>query len=355
MRPVVAFVHLGGNPSPTLLSMANAVKTRVNEVRVFLVTDFPNNWDEFPGEIVEYDPAQRSSFILKFIKKYPELKSMAGGYWLYALERLFALKSIYSILPSDSHFVHLESDVLSLLNEADFELMAKKVQRVACPRFSDERGVASIFFVPSQREFDKAIESFIQILNGPSSPTNDMDLLGICLNNNIIDELPSLPKDAWENSQGERLVFDGAAYGQYLFGQDPFHTDGKRISGFQNPDFGINLQQAKWSIVEPHEGGASHLLFSFKENEYRVLNLHIHSKLSLTSPSFNSRRWVVAIHEANGEIERLSDPYEPNHIHTLKVSILNRIRIASRKGLVRTLYYAVVRRIQLLCAKIRSM
>jgi hypothetical protein len=137
-----------------------------------------------------------------------------------------------------------------------------------------------------------------------------------------------------------------------LFGQDPFHTNGKRISGFQNPYFGVNLQQVKWEIEDPQDNEPSSLLFSAKDLNYRVLNLHIHSKLNLTSPSLNSSRWAAAIREANGEIDRMSDPYQPNQIHTLRISYLNRIRIARRRGFARALYHALVRKSRLLREKI---
>lgn len=352
MHNAVVFVHLGNNPSQTLLSMADAARSGTNKTRIYLITDFPDKWQDFPGDIIKYQDSQRNNFISKFLKKYPEFKSIAGGYWLYSLERLFALKSIYNVLTSDSNFVHLESDVLCMLNDQDFELMAQRVNKVACPRFSEDRGVASIFFVPNEKELDKILEYFIQILSGPDSPTNDMDLLGICLNNHMIHELPSAPSDAWVNQRGEKLVFDGAAYGQYLFGQDPFHTNGHRISGFQNPYFAVNLKSTKWWIEKPQSDTTSSLFFSWQNINYRVLNLHIHSKLILTAPGLDSSRWMKAILEANGEIERIPDQYEPNHIHTLKISVLNRIRIANRKGFCKALCYAIVRRIRLIREKI---
>jgi hypothetical protein len=346
MEPTIVFVQLGKNPSPSLSSMALSAKRGVRNIRIFLITDFPDYWRDFPGEIIEYQNKHRDEFISKFIKKYPELNSIAGGYWLYTLERLFALKRIYEVIPSTENFVHLESDVLSLLSDTDFDLLAEKVKRVACPRFSEERGIASVLFVPNEKDFERTLNSFTQILNEANPPSNDMDLLGICLNKGIIDELPSTPGAAWEDFQGQRVVFDGAAYGQYLFGQDPFHTNGRRISGFQNPYFEISMQQTNWRIEKSETQESSSLFFTKGGLSYRVLNLHIHCKISLAAPSSDSLQWLVAIREANGEIPRTSDLYQPNVIHTLKISLLNRFRIAKRKGLAKSLYAATRRRVR---------
>jgi len=348
MQTAIVFVQLGKNPSPSLSSMAHSAKGANSNSQIYLISDLPSIWKEFPGEIIAYERIHRDEFVSKFIRKYPELYSIAGGYWLYTLERLFALKRIYEVIPSNSSFLHLESDVLSLLNSADFELLTLKMQNIACPRFSENRGIASAFFVPNQGILEKTLNIFTQILNEPKAPKNDMDLLGICLNGGIIDELPSLPKDAWENSQGEKLVFDGAAYGQYLFGQDPFHTEGKRISGFQNPYFGLNLQETTWEILESDNQLASSLIYSYHGLKYRVLNLHIHSKLILSPPKRDSIEWAVALSEANQEISRIADDYQANHIHTSKISLLNRFRLARRKGIINALHDAIMRRVQLL-------
>lgn len=346
MHDAVVFVQLGKNPATSLSSMAQSAKIINRNIQLFLITDFPSIWKDFPGKVIGYESIHRDKFISKFEKKYPELYSVAGGYWLYTLERLYALERIYDDIPPNASFLHVESDVLILLNENDMELLNQKLKQIACPRFSAERGIASVLYVPNENVLERTIKSFTQILNGTKAPKNDMDLLGVCLNKGIIDELPTLPEHAWENSQGEKLVFDGAAYGQYLFGQDPFHTEGKRISGFQNPDFGLTLRETRWEILESNTNQSPSLTYSHHGVRYRVLNLHIHSKLGLNPPSLDETRWFIALREANGEISRIADPYQPNQIHTTKISMLNRYRIARRKGLVSAVSDGITRRIR---------
>jgi hypothetical protein len=351
MPAVIVFVHIGKNPSPTLINMALEAKIRMTEVSVLLVTDHPNSWEGFPGEILKYREQDRSDFVIKFIKKFPELKTISGGYWLYTLERLFALKIVYDFIPVDTPFVHLESDVLSLFNQQDFDFIVQTTSRLACPRFSQKRGVASILFVPNEQELSRVLTIFTNVLNVPSGPTNDMDLLGVCLNENFIDELPTSPIDSAKTSEGENLVFDGAAYGQYLFGQDSFHTFGKRISGYQNPDFTLKLEQTVWVINEAEGAKPPHLNFCYEGELFRVLNLHVHSKMLLKAPTMFNPDWVRAIEEANGQIVRVADSFRPSDIHSGRVSILNRIRIARRQGLSKAILNGLLKRARSISTK----
>ena len=339
----LVLVHLGKNPSPILIEMAELATKRLDDSKVFLITDHPSDWINFPGEVINYSRDDRKIYLESLVRKNPELEQIAGGYWLYSLERLFALGKIYDHVNSDEAILHFESDVLLLLNDSDFDQMVLNIRQCACPRFSKDRGIASLFFIPNNSELLSLLKSMKEILSRKSAPINDMELLGICLNEDIVDELPSLPNESWENPAGEKLVFDGAAYGQYLFGQDPFHTGGRRISGFQNPDFPVELSQAIWRVSEGGDLERKSLVYTYNFQEYRVLNLHLHSKIRTGKVDHRSPLWVQAINEANGEIPRVQGELEANLIHTQKITIVNRLRIARRNGLGKSLGRYVMR------------
>jgi hypothetical protein len=339
----LVLVHLGKNPSPILIEMAEVATKRLDDSKIFLITDHPSDWVKFPGKVISYSRKDRKKYLASLIRKNPELEQIAGGYWLYSLERLFALEKIYDYVDSDEAVLHFESDVLLLLNDSDFELMLLNSSQCACPRFSKDRGIASLFFVPNNSELLSLLKSMKEILSRKNAPTNDMELLGICLNEDIVDELPSLPNSSWEKPSGEKLVFDGAAYGQYLFGQDPFHTGGRRISGFQNPDFPVELSQLNWKVSEAEDLESKSIVYTYNFNEYRVLNLHLHSKIRTGDIDNRSPLWVKAINEANGKTSRIPGEIETNLIHTQKITILNRLRIARRKGLAKSLGKYVMR------------
>jgi hypothetical protein len=328
------------------MEMAELATQRLADSKVFLITDHPNDWVTFPGKVISYSRKDRSNYLTSLIRKNPELEQIAGGYWLYSLERLFALQKIYEYVRSDEVVLHYESDVLLLLNESDFDLMVQVCSKCACPRFSKERGIASLFFIPNHYELSSFLNSLKQILSRKNFPTNDMELLGLCLNENIVDELPSLPNDSWTKPTGEKIVFDGAAYGQYLFGQDPFHTGGRRISGFQNPDFAIELSQLNWKISDVLDSENKSLAYAYKQEQYRVLNLHLHSKIRVGAIDSGSALWAQAINEANGKTHRVPGELEENLIHTQKITIVNRLRIARRKGLSKSIAEYFMRRVK---------
>lgn len=333
----LALVHLGKNPSPILLEMAELATQRLDDSKVFLITDHPNDWVTFPGKVISYSRNDRNNYLASLIRKNPELEQIAGGYWLYSLERLFALQKIYEHVKSDEVVLHYESDVLLLLNESDFDLIIQECTKCACPRFSKERGIASLFFIPNHHELSSFLNSLEQILSRKNVPTNDMELLGVCLNENIVKELPSLPSDGWTKPTGEKVVFDGAAYGQYLFGQDPFHTGGRRISGFQNPDFPLDLSVLNWRVSAEENSENEAIVYTSNNNQYRVLNLHLHSKIQTGAVDSRNPLWVQAIEEANGKTQRTPGELEMNLIHTQAISLVNRIRVARRKGFTKSL------------------
>jgi hypothetical protein len=329
------FVQLGMNASPQLYCMAKAAKKLNSSAHMFLITDNPKLWQEFPGSIIEYRKSNRRRFILDLAKKNKHLEEIAGGYWFFTFERLFALESIYSMIESDQSFLHFESDVLPMILEEDLKLFNDKEIGTAVPRYSQTRGIASVLFSQSQGDFDRFLHKISEYLSKDSRTINDMDLLGLALNDGTIDELPTAPIDAWRGADGRGLIFDGAAIGQYLFGQDPFHTFGRRISGFINPDYHQNIEGWKWEINSDAPEKPV-LLAVVKNMELRVLNLHIHSKIALNEPNF-SEDWVRALEEANGIIPREYGNYTPNYIHTSRVSLRNRIRLARKKGFLRSL------------------
>jgi hypothetical protein len=326
------------------MEMAELATHRLEDSKVFLITDHPNDWVRFPGKVISYSREDRNNYLASLIRKNPELEQIAGGYWLYSLERLFALQKIYDHVRADEVVLHYESDVLLLLNESDFDLIIQECTKCACPRFSKERGIASLFFIPNHYELSSFLNSLKEILSRKNAPKNDMELLGVCLNENIVNELPSLPSESWTKPTGEKVVFDGAAYGQYLFGQDPFHTGGRRISGFQNPDFPLDLSVLNWGVSAEVNSENQDIVYTTNKAQYRVLNLHLHSKIQTGSVDSRSPLWVQAINEANGKTHRVPGELETNLIHNQKISLVNRTRVARRKGFAKSLGGYAMRR-----------
>jgi hypothetical protein len=345
----IVFVQLGDNPADQLLLMAAACKVKLPNSLIILITNKPNKWFNFPGTIIEYAHLQKSDAVSKFLRNNREYKELAGGYWLYTLERIFILPLAYELIDPNIPLLHFESDVLSLINETDLKILLEFCPKTSVPRFSQSRGIASVFFSPNKNELDKTNKDLKNILMSSNPPDNDMELLGIALNSGIMGELPTLPKDAWTNSSGEKLVFDGAAYGQYLFGQDPFHTDGFIVSGYKNPDFNLNFDETTWNIDNDDFTLEQKLKFNYKDSSYRILNLHLHSKEIVGLPNIDDARWQRTILEANLKIERTKNLSMVAPIHNQPIGLLDRVRIAKKRGLLRSLIRYSKRRLKLPC------
>ena len=175
-----------------------------------------------------------------------------------------------------------------------------------------------------------------------------MQLLGIALNQELILELPSHPSDyftrKYNSVDDHKPLFDGAALGQYLFGQDPFHQSGQRYSGFKNPAYSerTNLETIKWKLNGNNQ--ESRLMIEVSNVQYKIANLHIHSKEVLPPLSVHSERWKRAIEEANGVIDRKRVHTSELSPHSKKPNIWIRLQIAKGKGLMSALHNYVTRR-----------
>ena len=329
----ICYVHLGENPAPTLISFAQIAREQVPEAEFVLITNRPKEWRLFPGELIEYDQRDRSRSFSSYIRRNRELEKIAGGYWAFTMERLFALQKMSN--STKLPILHFESDVFPLLRDEVLMELEKRIRKVAFPRISKTTGIASLLYSPNMEKTNTFLDKLQELLSKDFKIRNDMALLGMALNQGLAEELPTLPDQAWkfESKNGIRnIVFDGAALGQYLFGLDPYHTNNVRISGFQHPDFALDLKTTTWklNLEDSIRGGLS---FSVKAESYFPANLHIHSKEVIGPFTKDLKRWEQAILEAHRIIPRVSSEEILNLIHTKPVSMLNRLRIARKRGL----------------------
>lgn len=326
----IVFVHIGENPSSTLIQAANIAKGAFSDADLILITDRAHEYKSFPGQCIQYDSVLVSQYLNSFIKRNKELRKLAGGYWLNTIVRIFALYQAAQI-NLDEELLHLESDVYLYASRTDFAAHSFSKLKVSYPRLDSSRGIASIFYSPNAEVLKKFLDEFALIINANKVTKNDMDYLGVLLNKGVAVELPSHPGKLI-NKNGENLIFDGAALGQYLLGVDPIHTNGRVISGYQNSGYPYDISTFRWSVTE-----SGKLKFEFENIEYQLANLHAHSKEVLEPPSRNSTRWSQIISEANLELPRTHIARDANGFHLKLPSTLDRLRIARKKGLVKQL------------------
>lgn len=335
-RASVVYVHLGQNPAPTLIPFSRLVMSQLSDVDLYLITDCPTNWEEFPGTIIEYNKKLRTKGFDEYAKKFRVFEKISGGYWLFAVERLFAIHLLSNYI--NGPVIHLESDVYPIFSPELIETLYTRVNKVAVPRYSSNRGLASILYIKSFMDYLEVLNHLLFILNlNAKTLLSDMDLLGVALNKKIIEELPTYPSDSWEvdfNGEFKHIIFDAAALGQYLFGQDPFHTDSFRISGFKNPDFKIDLGDYTWNLTKDSIK-VTRINMEMSGKKFYPVNLHIHSKELLPPLDLNNKRWIRAIEEANGHIERLRSEKVLNTIHSKPIEFSTRLRLAQRTGMTK--------------------
>jgi hypothetical protein len=221
-------------------------------------------------------------------------------------------------------------------------------------------GIASILFAPSSNKLVHDLNQLAEILESGVQTEHDfitdMQLLGSGLNAGILGELPTLPQHAWSLPSGadsHKVIFDGLAYGQYLFGQDPLHSGGMRVSGHRNEHFPFDPSGVHWESSDKL-GLLPVLQFLWQGTTYELANVHVHSKECVSSPDGKSDRWNRVFAEANEAMPRMSEGPFTDEIHSQTIPFADRIRISYRSGKIRSLIRLVTEKIGLVRAPRRK-
>lgn len=138
------------------------------------------------------------------------LAEFRDGFWIHALKRFHILKE-FSELYNITNFFHIENDVLMYTS---FDRIIKSLDNSNIPcmvQDSPARVIPSIVYFPSLESI-RNLTSFIKYKTSMKFQ-NDMEILG------LFEEkfkLPFIPLSQTSN----KIIFDGAAIGQYLGGID---------------------------------------------------------------------------------------------------------------------------------------
>jgi hypothetical protein len=316
----LVFVHLGRNSSPTLLPFATQAWECLPASRLFLITDQPSLWSStFPGRVIHYAGDSRREIFEYLEFHFPVLKQQAGGYAIRTLERLFALERLGEVIGPYNDILHFESDVMSFVGPEIRNLLRTRCDRTAVPSVSATKGCASVLYSPNLDTLKRDLDCLEQLIPKDGSWLSDMQLLGTALQQRVWQELPTRPEDAWpivfsgeEASVAKGLLFDAAAVGVYLFGLDPIHTSGLRISGHQHPDFDYDLTKWRWSLESFSRSNQGSVGARSQTGHNLVFaNLHLHAKWDPGIPMVDDPEWERIIAEANGARARQETTAEP--------------------------------------------
>jgi hypothetical protein len=142
---------------------------------------------------------------------------------------------------------------------------------MAWTRFNDVRDVATFIYSPNHEEISWVVEEIKKLIATDKSLTDMTSLSDISHRN--VDRVKILPSTPSELKEGEHGLFDPAAYGMWLTGQDPRNRWGFLYKFVPLSD--SDSKPENFSYVVRKEG---RIEVSDKKKIYSLYNLHIHSK-----------------------------------------------------------------------------
>jgi hypothetical protein len=228
-------------------------------------------------------------------------REFRGGFWHFAVERLFVLDAVYRALDLPPGF-HIESDNLMFFDADD---MARRLSPLypgmAATFDADDRCVPAVLFINDATALTKlaAFMADATLSAPPKVHQNDMRLLAAFRQANsrdIIDGLAIVPPDYPRELCSKigkcpvdpdmysrhfdvvRSVFDAAALGQYIYGVEPRSSIGHRDThGFINETCVFDPSVLD-CVFLPGPRGRAQPYVRTASGLWPINNVHLHSK-----------------------------------------------------------------------------
>jgi hypothetical protein len=227
--------------------------------------------------------------------KYSNLAEFRNGFWISTTARFYYISMLMEMFNLKNVF-HIENDIMlyeSPNNIYEYiceHLQQKSIDKICMIQDAPNRTIPSILYFPDSQNLSELTKYITNELEFSQTFINDMNILGSFPNKHT---LPILPNQITKTN-GKKIIFDGAAIGQYLGGVDyrnlPNYENNKLIE-YNNPSKGFINET---SIIKPDKFNFSntnvileHLnipikIKTFREIQkselYQIANLHIHSK-----------------------------------------------------------------------------
>lgn len=327
----VIFIHLGPAVPSSLLHFATELQNAQNErhLQLVLITDQPQNWDDFPGLVLR---AQKARWIpLWYQLIHFDRFSVAKGYWRNTLMRLFILGSLhyYPEIDPNRPVIHIESDVLLFACPLFLSEVTKRVTITTVVSLDQSTAIAAIVVAKNANSLSRDITRLRELLLGSISWKSDMDLLALGIRYGYLASFSDIVV-----TEQDILVVDGWPYGQFLFGQDPILNDGTAQGGYVSPFLDLATNSGEWVLTNEVFGSScNHLHLALVRDDVRhfLFNLHVHSKRHVGWPTPDSLIWQQTILAANGIGDFPSSQMNPSlqmHLHNgnLAARVLRKIK-----------------------------
>ncbi len=220
------------------------------------------------------------------------------GFWRFVVERFFLIAEFMK-QSGEENLLHFEYDNLIFGKINNFESAFKSQNKILLPADGDKRCIAGVIFIPSYRH----LQAFCRFYNRHCTVRVKNDMFAF---SDFIDKKPALCGNlpvvpaAYTNGKTQLLsqkgeihnkierfssnfdtfgvVFDAAAYGQFIGGIDQRNVENSKddTCGFINPDAAYNT--GDFSFEWKTENGLKIPYLNYAAQTYRIFNLHIHSK-----------------------------------------------------------------------------
>ena len=320
MLPVV-YVHIGGNPAPHLVDTIGHTRRVSPSTPIFVVLSRNTTMAEAVAgkntAIVYSDALRPTAAHQTYIGSVRRRLGKKRGFWRFTTERFFLLEELMA-QHSLTSLLHLESDNVIFFDVEAIAADLRELYRgMATPFLNDELCVPGVVYIGdasvlsdlnayiAQSVTEEAIARrkwyrprfFSRVRMGIK--LHDMKLLADFRRQDAGDRLKLLPMvpTGYEMADGragrqdcrlpfsqgfERLqmIFDGAAFGQYLYGLDPNHHDATGSIGMVDPQGCIRATDFGFDELDIGKRDAQPFL-TYRGAKIRLASLHNHSKRKL--------------------------------------------------------------------------
>ena len=242
------------------------------------------------AHVIDINDIKASNKHLQFLRKV-KMQAFAK----YTTDRFFILEEVISCCHL-KNVIHIENDVLVYDNFDQYLELLSAEDKLHLTRHNDYQCIGGLVFVPSEN----AIAEYTQFLleHCVNEYMNDMDSLSLFAYEKGVSYLPVITQDYYINNglrsiEGHEVlsdqeaeayfnnvgryncIFDAAAIGQYIGGIDKIHNN-TDTRGYINTNCMYNA--SKMQIIWKCENDLYIPYINEGVKEYRLVNLHIHSK-----------------------------------------------------------------------------
>jgi hypothetical protein len=270
----IVLVMLNNLQSYIFDNIDNLKKHNNNDIAVITDKKFQSLFENLGVDVIYIE-----DLIFSYTEYTKKIKnSFRNGFWELTSFRFFAIYS-YMKKYNLENIVHIENDVL-IYTYLDY-LKFHNREKLLLTMDSEKRCIPGIMFIPNNKILFKCLNTFNEKLN-------DMENFSICYYKlpEYVDTLPifididnntnNILNIITKNFKYYNSIFDAAAIGQYLGGIDPENKSGNTI-GFINETCVIDYSKYTFHWKN-NNVGLKIPYININNNEYPIINLHIHCK-----------------------------------------------------------------------------